>query len=200
MRIEGIQSHTAITMNRPLIVSYSYSGNTHQIAQEIRAATGGDGCEIHPWQPYPMAFPELLKQVKREVQSGYRPRLLPSSRSPRLYQVIFVGSPNWCGTIAPPMSSWLYKNNLSGKIILPFYSHCGGVAGDLRKEIVKLCPKADVREALSVIGDGGDHLMELLGEWFVRTGIANTPTAYAGSPLCLRIEGRKNNSNTGRSL
>ncbi len=195
MRIEAIQHHTAIPMNRPLIVSYSYSGNTHQIAQEIQAATGGDWCEIHPWQPYPMAFPELLKQVKREVQSGYRPQLLPGSRSPRLYHAIFVGSPNWCGTIAPPVASWLYKNNLSGKIILPFYSHCGGAAGDLRKDIAKLCPKADVREALSVIGDGGDNLMELLGEWFARTGIANTPTVYAGRLPRLQKGGRKNNPN-----
>ena len=28
-------------MNRPLIISYSYSGNTHRIAQEIRRMTGG---------------------------------------------------------------------------------------------------------------------------------------------------------------
>ena len=52
-----------------LIVSYSYSGNTHRIAQEIQKATGGDWSEIYPWQPYPMAFPELLQQVKQEVQS-----------------------------------------------------------------------------------------------------------------------------------
>ena len=44
----------------PLIVSYSYSGNTHRIAQEIQKMTGGNWCEIYPWQPYPMAFPELL--------------------------------------------------------------------------------------------------------------------------------------------
>ncbi len=49
---------------RSLIVSYSYSGNTHRIAREIQTLTGGDWCEIYPWQPYPAAFPELLQQVK----------------------------------------------------------------------------------------------------------------------------------------
>ena len=178
--MEQAQNNRMMKIGRPLIISYSYSGNTHQIAQEIQAITGGDWCEIHPWQPYPMAFPELLEQVKREVRSGYRPRLLPGSRSPRLYQIIFVGSPNWCGTIAPPLASWLYKKDLSGKIILPFYSHCGGVVGDLRKDIAKLCPKADVREALKVIDDGGDNLRETLGDWFVRTGIANGPIVHTG--------------------
>lgn len=117
------------TCGRPLIVSYSYSGNTHRIAQKIQSATDGDWCEIYPWQPYPMAFPELLEQVKKEVQAHYRPRLLPVSYSPHSYSVILAGTPNWCGTIAPPLASWLYKNDLSGKIILPFYSHCGGVSG-----------------------------------------------------------------------
>lgn len=163
----------ANTINRPLIVSYSYSGNTHQIAQRIQEITGGDWCEIHPWQPYPMAFPELLEQVKREIQSGYHPRLLPGSHFPRQYRIIFVGTPNWCGTIAPPLASWLYKNDLSGKIILPFYSHCGGVSGDLRGDIAKLCPKADVREVLSVIDDGGNNLTEILRQWFIKPGIAD---------------------------
>lgn len=166
-----VQNREISTMSCPLIVSYSYSGNTHQIAQGIQLVTGGDWCEIHPWQPYPMAFPELLEQVKREVQSGYHPSLLPGARPPHPYQVIFVGSPNWCGTIAPPLASWLYKNDLSGKILLPFYSHCGGVSGDLRGDIAKLCPKADVREALSVIDDGGKHLSGILRQWIDKTGV-----------------------------
>ena len=169
-----------IEKNRPLIVSYSYSGNTHQIAQGLQTITNGDWFEIHPWQPYPMAFPELLEQVKREVQSSYHPRLLPLRCSVRPYQVIFVGSPNWCGTIAPPLASWLYKNNLSGKIILPFYSHCGGVSGNFRGDIAKLCPKADVKDALSIIDGGGDDLMELLRQWLVKTGIADNVAVRAG--------------------
>ena len=164
----------------PLIVSYSYSGNTHRIAQKIQSATDGDWCEIYPWQPYPMAFPELLEQVKKEVQARGRPRLLPVSCSPHSYSVIFAGTPNWCGTLAPPLASWLYKNDLSGKIILPFYSHCGGVSGDLREDIARLCPKADVREALGMIDDGGKELPDTLHKWFVRTGITDLPGFRAG--------------------
>lgn len=160
--------------NRPLVVSFSYSGNTHQIAKEIQRVTGGDWSEIHPWQPYPMAFPELLEQVKRELQKGYHPRLLPGVIIPKPYAILFVGSPNWCGAIAPPLSSWLSKNDLTGKIILPFYSHCGGISGDLREAVARLCPKADVREALGVIGDGEGYLEEILLQWLVRTGMADS--------------------------
>ena len=125
-------------MKETLIVSYSYSGHTHRIAQALCALTGGDWREIYPWQPYPMAFPELLDQVQKEVQTGYRPRLLPGAGNPKPYAVAFVGSPNWCGSIAPPLASWLAKNDLSGKIILPFYSHCGGVPCDFGREVTRL--------------------------------------------------------------
>lgn len=163
----------------PLIVSYSYSGNTHQLAQALRAVTGGDWFEIHPWQPYPMAFPELLAQVKQEIRSGCHPRLLPSG-SARSYRAVFVGSPVWCGTIAPPLASWLYRNDLDGKIILPFYSHCGGTLGDFRGDIARLCPKADVREPLGVLEDGGEDLAERLRAWLAETGAAAGGIVRAG--------------------
>lgn len=165
----------ADSLGKALIISYSYSGNTHQVAQTLQRITGADWCEIYPWQPYPVEFPELLKQVQREVKNGYRPRLLPGAHSPRPYPVIFVGTPNWCGTIAPPLASWLSQNDLSGKMILPFYSHCGGVAGDLRRDIAALCPKADVREALSVIYDDREDLPELVLGWLQRTGAISAP-------------------------
>lgn len=157
--------------NRPLIVSYSYSGNTRMIAQAIHELTLGDWLEIHPWQPYPVDFAQLLAQIKRENRAGHRPRLLPLRCTPHTYRIILVGSPNWCGTIAPPLASWLQKNDLGGKIILPFYSHCGGVSGDIRGDIARLCPKADVREALSVIGSGGEYLNGLLLRWFAQAGV-----------------------------
>ena len=168
--MEIMNENTSVDMagsspKKALIISYSYSGNTHHIAETIQTITGADWSEVYPWQPYPVEFPELLEQVQREVKNGYKPRLLPGARSPQQYSVIFVGCPNWCGTIAPPLAAWLSKNDLSGKLILPFYSHCGGVAGDLAGDIAALCPKADVQAALSVIGTGGTELPAILRDW-----------------------------------
>lgn len=146
-----------------------YSGNIHEIARTLQSVTGADWCEIYPWQPYPVEFPELLQQVQREVKHGYRPRLLPGAKSPRQYSTVFVGSPNWCGTIAPPLEAWLSGHALSGKRIHPFYSHCGGVAGDLAGDITALCPKADVRPALGVIGKEKGNLSALLRDWIRQT-------------------------------
>ncbi len=181
-----MQYHNTEAINRCLIISYSYSGNTHQAAQVLCAVTGGDWCEIYPWQPYPMAFPELLDQVRKEVQTGYHPRLLPGFRNPKPYPVVFVGSPNWCGTIAPPLASWLTKNDLSGKIILPFYSHCGGVPCDFSRDIARLCPKAEVRNALGIL-ETETAPARLLKEWFSQNDIKfneNNPNAGMRIPSC----------------
>lgn len=171
-----MDSQTAAA-GRPLIISYSYAGHTHRVAQAIQSITGADWCEIHPRQPYPASFPELLAQVRREVRTGCRPELLPSGRTPRLYTVVFAGSPNWCGTIAPPLASWLSRNQLAGKIILPFYSHCGGVPCDFQRDIRRLCPGADVREALGVLDDSASDLPALLRQWISRTGLT-IPAAW----------------------
>lgn len=79
--------------NRPLIVFYSYSGNTCRIAEALWRLTGGERQEIYPLRPYPAAFPELLEQVQREVREKYCPRLILPSASVDRYDVIFVGSP-----------------------------------------------------------------------------------------------------------
>ena len=162
------------------------AGHTHRIAQALRALTDGDWCEIYPWQPYPMAFPELLEQVQKEIQTGCHPCLLPGAANAGEYEVIFVGSPNWCGHIAPPLASWLTKNDLSSKVILPFYSHCGGVPCDFAREIGRLCPRAEVREPLGVLedlgvlGDDGEALWEFLREWLGRNELPVQPAAYVG--------------------
>lgn len=149
-----------------LIVSYSYTGHTRRVARALQQLTGGEWREIYPWQPYPMAFPALLRQVKAEIHAGRRPSLLPGAPSPQGYAAVCVGSPNWCGAIAPPMASWLSQHDWAGKKILPFYSHCGGVPCSMRQEVQRLCPGAQVTEALGVLDTAGpDALAAKLAVW-----------------------------------
>ena len=94
--------------------------------------------------------------------------------------MIFVGSPNWCGHIAPPLAAWLAKNDLAGKVVLPFYSHCGGVPCDFGRELARLCSKAEIRAPLGVLEDDGAELPQLLQAWLDKNGLPPWPAAYAG--------------------
>ena len=117
-----------------------------------------------------MSFPQLLEQARREIAAGVRPRLLVMGPGPQPYRTIFVGSPNWCGTIAPPLASWLSHYDFSGKVLFPFYSHCGGVRGDLRGAVRRFCPKAEVKEALGLL-ETETAPEDVLGQWLARNGV-----------------------------
>ena len=54
---------------------------------------------------------------------------------------------------------------------MPFCSHCGGVPGNMRRDVARLCPKADVREPLSVISGGGEALGEKAARWLEENGM-----------------------------
>lgn len=97
MRAESGGAGQGRSVDRPLIASYSYSGHTHRAAQALQRLTGSDWCEIYPRQPYPMAFPELLAQVKRELKTGYRPKLLPLSHPPSATRSFFWAPPTGAG-------------------------------------------------------------------------------------------------------
>lgn len=110
------------------------------------------------------------------------------------FKTIFGGSPNWCGNIAPPLASWLAKNDLSGKIILPFYSHCGGVPCNFHREIARLCPRADVRKELGILENLGTDLPGILRDWLNQNGLQSLSDAYTGDQYKETVEKGKNQS------
>jgi flavodoxin len=87
-----------------LIVYYSYSGNKE---------TGGTLCAVQPETPYPAAYNTVVEQAKKEIQKGYHPKISTKIDNLKIYDTIFVGSPNWWSTIAPPIAAFLSENDLS---------------------------------------------------------------------------------------
>ena len=139
-----------------LIVYYSYSGKTRRIAEEIQKQTGGRLSRIYPRQPYPADFECLLKQVREENRSGKLPALLPITESAGAYDIVFAGSPNWCGTD---------KSDMTGKVILPFFSHCGGEDKGMEQAVRGRCPGTDMKNSLYVLENSGERLPHIVQEW-----------------------------------
>lgn len=109
-----------------LIAVYSWGGNTLQIAEKIHQATGGTLFEIKAATPYSEDYSTCLKEAKRDIDSGARPALAADVADFGKYDVIFVGSPNWYGTFAPPLATFLASHDFSGKTVIPFFSNGGG--------------------------------------------------------------------------
>lgn len=153
-----------------LIVYFSWSGNTRKIASIIHQKIGGTIVEIKPEQPYPNSYNATVEQAKREIQQGYKPPIKTRIDNIDLYDTIFVGSPNWWSTIAPPVATFLSEYDLSGKTIVPFCSHGGGREGRMVKDIAKLCPNSNILEPFVIYGGGTKDLQAQISEWLHKIG------------------------------
>lgn len=87
------------------------------------------------------------------------------------YDIIFVGSPNWWGTIAPPVAAFLSEHDFSAKTIVPFCTHGGGGYGSIFKDISLLCPNSNILEGFEVFGKGNGNISEKINLWLNEIGI-----------------------------
>lgn len=137
---------------KPLIVYFSHSGNTRVIAEYIQKFTEAELWEVKSVKPYPEDYNTVVEQAKKEIDAGFQPeiQLLPENLS--AYSTIFVGSPCWWGTVAPPIATFLTGRNLSGKTIAPFMTHEGSFMGRTVADLRKYCPQANVLSGLPIRG------------------------------------------------
>ena len=140
--------------SKVLIAYYSWGGHTKYAAAQIRKATGGTLFEIKPVKPYPSEYRECAVQAKKEIREGARPELADRVGGIGKYDVMFVGSPNWWSTIAPPVASFLAGHDLSGKPVIPFVTHGGGGMARCGNEVRKLCPQSIVLKGGAFAGEG----------------------------------------------
>ena len=111
------------------VVYYSWSGNTRFAAETIAKKAGADRFEIKAEKPYNSDFQECCDEAKPEC---YGKKLRPVKPIEGLdlakYDLVFVGSPNWWGTMAPPVRTWVAqsKDALKGKTVCLFQTHGGG--------------------------------------------------------------------------
>lgn len=136
-----------------LIVYYSYGGNTGKIAEEVHAALGGDIAEIRTATPYTGTYDEVVDQGQREVETGFKPQILPLGVSVDGYDDIIIGTPVWWYTFAPAVKTFLEANKWEGKRVYPFATN-GGWIGHTSRDFASSCAGAKVERALNIRFDG----------------------------------------------
>lgn len=127
-------------------------GNTEIVAEMISNLTGGDLFEIETVKEYPADYYACTDEANQELKSDARPELKAYPDSIDGYDTIFVGYPNWWGTMPMAMFTFLENYDLSGKRILPFCTNEGSGMGSSERDLKKLCKGADIKRGLSVHG------------------------------------------------
>ena len=115
---------------------------------------------------------QQLEQAKQDQQKGARPELKTRIADMTRYDVIFLGYPNWWGTIPMPVASFLEQYDFSGKTIVPFVSSGGSGLGRSVDDITRLCPSASIAEGLSVRSSGGSSLSGDMDAWLKKIDMA----------------------------
>ena len=135
------ESHAATEPNNPkiLVAYYSWSGNTKEVANAIHEQVGGDLFEIQTVEAYPTEYKATTVQAKQEINDGFRPKLKSNVADMAQYDIVFIGSPNWWGTIAPAVSSFIESYDLNGKTVIPFITHGGGGEQNTIRDMTVQC-------------------------------------------------------------
>ena len=137
----------------PLVVYYSYSGITRRLAEDIALITDGDLRELKPQKPYSFSYNTAVKEAREEIEKGYCPPLIQGAETIENAEVVFIGSPNWLKTFAPPVLSFLRTVDLSGKTIIPFCTHGGGGFGRMIEDYKKECKNSIIKDGIALKGD-----------------------------------------------
>ena len=118
---------------RNLVVFYSLEGNTRLIAESIAKAINADVLELKTKKKYSDKGFKKYFWGGKSVIFKEKPELLYLDKDINQYDNIFIGTPIWVGTYAPPLNTFL-KNNIG-----LFACHGGGGAtkffNNIKKEI-----------------------------------------------------------------
>lgn len=157
-----------------LIVYFSHSGNTHKLTEMIQAETGADVFRLTPVEEY---GDDLFERAQDELNNGIRPELteLPEQETIDQYDTILLGFPIWWYDLPMPVWTFLESCDLSGKTIIPYFTHNGSSngAGSIGT-IEELCPDSTVMsgDALSIAGRSVDGSEAKVKDWLTGIGLS----------------------------
>jgi len=90
-------------------------GNTEVVANKIQKLTRGDIFQIRTVKSYPEDYTETTNVAREEQRENARPELTEIVDNTGSYAVIYIGYPNWYGTMPMPVFTFLSEYNFSGK-------------------------------------------------------------------------------------
>lgn len=146
-------------------------GNMQYLAEYIAEATGGDIHQIITEKQYPSDYRDTTDLAAEEQAADERPALSSQVENMEQYDIIFLGYPNWWGTLPQAVMSFLDSYDFSGKTIIPFCSHGGSRLGRGPGDIEALCPDATLLEGLAVSGSNVANAQSDVQSWIAGLGL-----------------------------
>ena len=135
-----------------LVVYYSATGNTAQVAQYIADSTGGDLFEIQPVEPYTdddLNWTDDNSRVSQEhADESLRDVELVADTVDNWdqYDTVIIGYPIWWGIAAWPVDGFVEANDFSGKTVIPFCTSSSSGLGESGQLLADMAGTGDWHE------------------------------------------------------
>lgn len=135
-----------------LVVYYSATGNTENVANYIAEATGGDLFEITPAEPYTsddLNWTDDNSRVTLEHEDeSLRDVELVAETVDNWdrYDTVFIGYPIWWGIAAWPVDTFVEANDFTGKTVIPFCTSSSSGLGQSGELLAELAGTGDWQE------------------------------------------------------
>lgn len=144
-QFEGEKESVRPLPGKTLIVYYSLSGHTKDIAERIQKMTNADLYEIKTAEKInqtPWFYLTLRKQLKDKSYPKLSGKLPDFSQ----YDTVFVGAPVWWYTVATPMRAFLQQTNFAGKKVVPFSTQ-GSNFGTYFEDFAQMAQNAKLQKS-----------------------------------------------------
>ena len=157
-----------------LIVYYSATGNTEEVANYIARATGADLFELVPTQTYSaddLNWSDHDSRVCREHDNPEErvvPLVADTVENWDSYDTVFIGYPIWWGIAAWPVDGFISANDFTGKTVIPFCTSSSSGLGESGKLLEEA---AGTGEWLEGIRFGSGASEETVIEWVKSLGL-----------------------------
>lgn len=139
--------------SKKLIVYFSATGNTKAAATKLQRITGADMIRLQPKKAYSKADLEYSNEncrANKEQEENKNVEISTSIKNLSQYQEIYLGYSIWWSKEPGVIRTFLSKNDLSGKKLMPFCtSGSSGISGSM-PDIRKLAKGADVNEGMDM--------------------------------------------------
>ena len=137
---------------KTLVVYYSASGNTKDVAEKIAKTTEADLFEIEPVEPYTdddLDWTDDDSRVSREHDDeSLRDVELVSTTVDDWdsYDTVYIGYPIWWGIAAWPVDNFVKENDFTGKTVIPFCTAATSGIGDSGNLLEEMTGTGDWKE------------------------------------------------------
>ena len=138
------KSQNIMEKKKVLVVYFSATGTTSQVAKQIAKIADADICEIIPTKPYSSAGLDWTNKQSRSsvemIDLKARPAIKPFSVDMSKYDFVFLGYPIWWDLAPRAVNTFIETTNLAGKTVIPFATSGGSSIGNSVAVLKQLYP------------------------------------------------------------